>query len=148
MKQLMRINKICFNFFVFFIFIALHLPIYHQHTDNHPPESLKHNNAITSHSPNDYSVNSHETILESEVFTEASHDTHYHSHLEKDFYRTRRIDTNKAKTISVYTFDAFNNLPTHSLALIERSYNYYKTKHYSSSYAKTFSGLSPPRISV
>jgi hypothetical protein len=148
MKQLNKLNKTYFNFIVFFIVIAIHFPIYHQHVDDHHPEPLKHTDNIEPHSPNDYSVNSHETILEPDVFTEESHDTHYHSHFEKDFYRTRRIDTNKFKTISVYTIDTFNNLPTHSLTLKKHSYDYYKPKYYSNNYAKTSSGLSPPRFSI
>jgi len=144
MKKEYGFKRTSLNFIIFFIVIALHAPIYHQHIYNHHSESLKHTDNITPHSLNDYSINSHETIFETETFTEESHTTHYHLHFDQIVYRISRIDTNTVKTISDYTFDAFNNLPTHPFVLKKHSYAYYKTKHYSNNHAKTSSGLSPP----
>ena len=148
MKQLTRLNKTLFNLVVFFIVIALNAPIYHQHVDNHYPKPLKHIDNIASHVHNNDFVNSFETKLEPDFFTEEFHDTHYHLHFEEKIYTIGRIERNKTKTIVVYIFDAFNNLPTHSLALKKQLYDYYKPKYYSNNSAKTFSGLSPPIYST
>jgi hypothetical protein len=148
MKKLYSFKKTYLHFLIFFIVIALCFPIYHQHIDNYHPEPLTPADHVTPHPPNDYSVSSHETILERESLPEGSHHTHYHSHFEKDFYRTRRIDTDKVKTMSVYTFEAFNSLSINSLVLKKQSHDYYNPKYYCNNYAKTSSGLSPPRFSI
>jgi len=144
MKKLYSFNKSCLHFIVFFIVIALHAPIYHQHVDNHQHEPLQHTDNIAPHHPNDYSVNSHRTGFSQDVLPEKSHHIHYHAHFEKDILRTNRIDTKKGKTISVYTFMTFNIVSTHSLDLKKHSYDYYKPNYYNNNSAKTFSGLSPP----
>ncbi len=143
MKKEYSINKTCLHFLIFFILIALNFPLFHEHIDNHH-EIAKHADNIAHHSLNDYSVNSHKTFSMKEFLPIESHHTHYHSHFEKDFYRTPRIDTNNVKTIYVYTFNSFNNPPTHSLALKRHSYDSYKPESCINNTAKTSSGLSPP----
>lgn len=148
MKKLYSFKKSCLHLIVFFIVIALHSPIYHQHADdNHQHESLKHT-YIAPHHPNDYSVTSHRTVFPQDGLPEKSQHTHYHSHFEKDLLRTGRIDTKTVKTISVYTFMTSNNVSTHSLALKKHSCDQYKLKYYSNNSAKTSSGLSPPIYST
>lgn len=149
MKKLYSFKKTCLHFLIFFIVIALHAPIYHQHVDdNHQREPLKHSDYIAPHHPNDYSVNSHRTGFSQDVLPEESHHAHYHSHFDRDLLQTSLLDTKKVKAISVYTFMTFNNLSTHSLALKKHSYDYYKPKYYNNISAKTSSGLSPPIYST
>ena len=123
-------------------------PVYHQHVDDHHLEPLEHTDHSSPHSPNDYSVTSHESIIEPEIFVEKSHDTHYHLHYEKQLYRFSRIDKNKVKAISTQTLEAFNILPTTSPAVKKYSYAYYKPQYYSNRHTKTYSGLSPPVYST
>ena len=145
---MLRVRKSYVTVLIFFIVVVLHSPVYHQHIDDYHPETTKHNDNVAPHAPNDYSVNSHDSIIEPEYFTEKSHDTHYHLHFEKPFYRYSRIDKNKIKTISFQTLEAFNSLSPNTPALKKHLYAYYKPKHYSNHYAKTFSGLSPPIYST
>ena len=148
MKKVSSVKKTYTCVLIFFIVIVLHSPIYHQHVDDRHPESITHTDNIADHSPNDYSLKSHETSLETKVFTEDTHTTHYHLHFEQTIYYIGRVDTSKVKTISGYTFDAFNNLPMQPLAPKKYSYDYYKSIYYSKNYAKTFSGLSPPQFFI
>ncbi len=147
--KMISLHKTCLHFLLFFIVITLQTPIYHQHVnDNHLHDPLKYTDYVAPHHPNDYSINSHRTVVSQNALPEKSHHTHNHAHYEKDLVRTLRIDLNKAKTIPDYTFDAFNNKSNNALALKKFSFDYYMPKYYGNNYAKTSSGLSPPRISV
>ena len=149
MKKLYSFQKTCLPFLIFAIVIVLNSPIYHQHVDdNHKHDSLIHADYVASHHPNDYSESIHRTDVFQDALPEKSHHTHNHAHYEKNLVRTIRTDSNRVETISVYTFDIFNNLPTCALALNKFSFNSYKPKHHSRNYAKTSSGLSPPLFSV
>ena len=63
---MLRVKKIYVTFLIFFIVVVLHSPVYHQHIDDYHPETTKHNDNVAPHAPNDYSVNTHDSIIESE----------------------------------------------------------------------------------
>jgi len=141
-------RKTYVTLFIFFVVIAFHSPIYHQHVDDHHPDPLTHTDNIASHNPNDYSANSHKTGFLNEVLPDESHQAHFHAHFEKEFYTTSRIVTKKVKTIYSNAYEAFSSLSTNNLALNKYSYDYYQPQYYSNDFSKTSSGLSPPRISI
>ena len=146
--MMFRYRKSYVTCLILFIVVLLHSPVYHQHVDDHHLGPLEHTDHSSPHSPNDYSANLHITEFSHEVLPEESHHAHYHLHIKEDFYRSPRIDTNKVKTISVYVFEAFNNLSTNSPTLKKQSYNYYNPKTCSNNCDKTSSGLSPPIYST
>ena len=137
-------RKTYITFFVFFITISLHSPIYHQHIDDHHPAQSTHTHNIDSHHPNDYTLTSGKKELIHELLYVDSHQTHYHAHFEKDLYRTNRIFSKIVKIESDIKLLTYNNLSIQSPVSNKYSYHLYTSISYSKTFAKTSSGLSPP----
>ncbi len=147
--MMQMIKRIFATVLIFFIIIALHSPIYHQHVErNHLLEPLQHTHDISRHSPSDYSVILRGSSTSMAGLSVDFNHTYYYSHFGKNVLRIRRIENNQVQASVLYVINTFDNLSTQLLALKKHSYNQYKSKNYSNNSAKTSSGLSPPIYSA